>query len=219
MVLVTAGRGVSNGRPVSAPALFHLPAGVPHTYGPDEHGWDERWALYDGPAARAYADLGYVPAEVMPVSDRMSADLAFARLRRALDRPDPETASAAVLHELITTLGRPHSAHPVLAALALDPALPLSVTAHRLGLSAVRLRALVREHAGCSPKEYVQRLRVNQAKELLAETDLTVAAVARRTGFNDPGYFTRQFTRRTGVTPTDFRTQQQRAAWAPENQP
>ncbi|MEV0113607.1 helix-turn-helix transcriptional regulator [Streptomyces sp. NPDC050844] len=73
------------------------------------------------------------------------------------------------------------------------------------------MRDIVRQQTGHGPKECVQRLRISRAKELLAETDLTVVAVSRRTGFNDPGYFTRQFTRRTGVTPSAFRTQQRRA--------
>ncbi|WP_406071294.1 AraC family transcriptional regulator [Streptomyces sp. NBC_01020] len=210
VVLVTAGRGRCNGRAVGPPALFHLLAGVPHTYGPDRHGWSEQWALYDGPAAGAYAELGYLPAEVTPLADAASAALLFTRLRRALDRPDPETASAAALHELITALGRPRVTHPVLVALARNSALPLAVTARELSLSAERLRSIVRHQTGHGPKEYVQRLRINRAKELLAETDLTVVAISRRTGFNDPGYFTRQFTRRTGVTPSAFRTQQQR---------
>ncbi|MFC8125709.1 AraC family transcriptional regulator [Streptomyces sp. NPDC057302] len=210
VVLVTAGSGRCNDRPVAPPTLFNLPAGVPHTYGPDEHGWSEQWALYDGPATRAYAELGYLPAEATPIADAASAALLFTRLRRALDRPDPETASAAALHELITALGRPQTEHPALVALARNSALPLAVTAGELGLTPEKLREVVHRQTGHGPKEYVQRLRINQAKELLAETDLTVVAVSRRTGFNDPGYFTRQFTRRTGVTPSTFRTQQRR---------
>lgn len=77
VVLVTAGRGRCNGRAVGPPALFHLLAGVPHTYGPDRHGWSEQWALYDGPAAGAYAELGYLPAEVTPLADAASAALLF----------------------------------------------------------------------------------------------------------------------------------------------
>ncbi|WP_338692736.1 AraC family transcriptional regulator [Streptomyces sp. Q6] len=210
MVVVTAGRGRCNDHAVTPPALFHLPAGAPHTYGPDRHGWSEQWVLYDGPAARAYAELGYLPSGVLPLTDPASAALRFTRLRRALDRPDPETASAAALHELITAVGRPRSTHPVLAALDRNSALPLAATSDELGLSPERLRDVVREQTGHGPKEYVQRLRINRAKELLAETDLTVAAVSRRTGFNDAGYFTRQFTRRTGITPSAFRIQQQR---------
>ncbi|MFE0131936.1 helix-turn-helix domain-containing protein [Streptomyces sp. NPDC059037] len=211
VVLVTAGRGRCNDRPVVPPTLFHLPAGVPHTYGPDEHGWSEQWALYDGPAAPAYAELGYLPAEATPMAVSASAALLFTRLRNALDRPDPETAAAAALHELITALGRPRTEHPVLVALARNSALPLPVTARELGLTPEKLRDIVRQQTGHGPKEYVQRLRISRAKELLAETDLTVVAVSRRTGFNDPGYFTRQFTRRTGVTPSAFRAQQRRA--------
>ena len=49
-----------------------------------------------------------------------------------------------------------------------------------------------------------------RAKELLAATDLPVAAVARRVGYDDPACFSRLFTRRVGLAPVRFRAQQGR---------
>ncbi|MET9533726.1 MULTISPECIES: AraC family transcriptional regulator [unclassified Streptomyces] len=212
VVLVTAGRGSCNGEPVEAPALLRLPAGLPHSYGPDGDGWTEHWALFDGSAADGYADLGYLPPGVGALSDLMAALRSFGRLRRCVGGADPDTAAAAAVHDLIVTLGRPAAEDPVLAALAREAGRPVSVAqlARTLGLTGEALRTAVRTAAGCGPKEYVQRVRISRAKELLAESDLTVSAVARRTGFTDSGYFTRLFTRRVGVPPTAFRTQQRR---------
>lgn len=72
-------------------------------------------------------------------------------------------------------------------------------------LSIGRFTEIFREEIGCSPREYLGRVRVKSAKKLLMETDLTVATVGERTGFSDPAYFTRFFRQQVGVSPSDFR--------------
>lgn len=52
----------------------------------------------------------------------------------------------------------------------------------------------MRRGAGCSPKDYLLGIRLGRAKELLVATELPVAAVARRVGYEDPAYFSRLFT-------------------------
>ncbi|ELS52493.1 putative transcriptional regulator [Streptomyces viridochromogenes Tue57] len=69
-------------------------------------------------------------------------------------------------------------------------------------------RTAVRWGAGRSPKDYMLGIRLGRAKELLAATELPVAAVARRVGHDDPAYFSRLFTRRVGTAPVRFRAQQ-----------
>lgn len=53
------------------------------------------------------------------------------------------------------------------------------------------------------------QLRLSHAQALLAETDLTVAAIARQVGYDDAGYFSRLFSRRIGESPSAFRRGQQ----------
>jgi AraC family transcriptional regulator of arabinose operon len=48
-------------------------------------------------------------------------------------------------------------------------------------------------------------LRMREARRLLVETDLTVAEVARKVGFEDPLYFSRCFRHLTGVPPSHYR--------------
>jgi AraC-like DNA-binding protein len=59
-------------------------------------------------------------------------------------------------------------------------------------------------------EQYVVRLRVDRAKQLLAGTELDVMRVAELSGFNSAPYFCRVFRRATGTTPLAFRR------WAPE---
>ncbi|WP_240543585.1 helix-turn-helix domain-containing protein [Spirosoma foliorum] len=52
---------------------------------------------------------------------------------------------------------------------------------------------------------YVRMLRLGKAKELLTSTELNISEVAYAVGFDDPKYFSRQFSDEFGVSPANFR--------------
>lgn len=58
---------------------------------------------------------------------------------------------------------------------------------------------------GQPPFEYLIQLRLQNAMRLLRNSQLTVSQIAFEVGFNDSNYFTRQFTRRKGVSPLAYR--------------
>lgn len=58
---------------------------------------------------------------------------------------------------------------------------------------------------GASPMEYLNRLRIDKAKRLLAGTRQSVGEVAAHCGFQDSNYFTRRFRAATGMSPREFR--------------
>lgn len=60
---------------------------------------------------------------------------------------------------------------------------------------------------GRSPKEEIMRARIVRAKQLLAETDFTLAQVADKVGFEHPEYLSVIFKKKTGLTPGDYRLQ------------
>ncbi|MFG2288119.1 helix-turn-helix domain-containing protein [Streptomyces sp. NPDC048595] len=227
-LVISAGRGwytAPDGRrrPVTAPALLWLIPGVPHHYGADaETGWDESFVDFTGPAAATYTELGYIEPDrpLVPLADTGPARTAVGRIARAARRGNPllEVETAAAVHELLVALRRARAdtdadGDPVLGALARDAFLPLTVAEHaaRHGMTPAELRTAVRRGAGCSPKDYLLGIRLGRAKELLIGTDLPVAAVARRVGYDDPAYFSRLFTRRVGTAPVRFRDRQVRS--------
>lgn len=59
---------------------------------------------------------------------------------------------------------------------------------------------------GNTPSQWLADLRAREATRLLRETDLTVAAVGARCGYQDAAYFCRAFRRIVGVSPGEFRT-------------
>lgn len=53
--------------------------------------------------------------------------------------------------------------------------------------------------------DYLTQHRVTHAQRLLAETSLSITAIATGVGFTDPAYFTRVFRRFAGMSPTQYR--------------
>lgn len=62
-----------------------------------------------------------------------------------------------------------------------------------------------RKETGKSFTDYVNELRVAQAKKLLLQPDLKVYEIAEKVGFTDYHYFLKIFKKVTGITPTDLR--------------
>ena len=60
---------------------------------------------------------------------------------------------------------------------------------------------------GSSPKGEILRVRLGRVCQLLAESDLTLAAVAKLAGFDHPEYMSRLFRKKMGITPGEFRKQ------------
>ncbi len=58
---------------------------------------------------------------------------------------------------------------------------------------------------GLSPSQYLLRLRIEMAKDLLRTTDLGISAIADACGFNDDGYFSRCFKKQENIKPSEFR--------------
>jgi AraC-like DNA-binding protein len=73
------------------------------------------------------------------------------------------------------------------------------------GVSRSRLDARFREILGRSPIRYLNEWRMHAAQELLATTDLTVAAIAHRVGYDAEEAFSRAFKRAHGRSPALWR--------------
>jgi AraC-like DNA-binding protein len=98
---------------------------------------------------------------------------------------------------------------PVLSYIEENLAKPLShaLLARTASLSPSRFHFLFRSALGCAPYEYVQRVRLKKAQELLIRTDRSVAEIGRDVGHPDPYHFSRMFRRSVGASPIKYRKQ------------
>ncbi len=75
-----------------------------------------------------------------------------------------------------------------------------------------KIKALV----GMSPSDFLRRMRMQRAEELIARSKMNFSQIAFRIGFSDPKYFTKCFKKETGMTPSEYRQQAARQQAADE---
>ncbi|HVM72301.1 MAG TPA: substrate-binding domain-containing protein [Anaerolineales bacterium] len=80
--------------------------------------------------------------------------------------------------------------------------------AHYAGVSEGYLSRCFTQETGLSLIHYVARYRIQQAKQLLNTTDMSITDIAMEIGFSDSNYFSRAFRREVGVSPLAYRRMQ-----------
>lgn len=83
-----------------------------------------------------------------------------------------------------------------------------------LHISPAYLSAQFKKYQKMNFLDCLTKLRINAAKELLADPFRSSAEVASMVGYEDASYFARAFKKRTGMTPTQYRRQAGRKAKA-----
>jgi len=86
-----------------------------------------------------------------------------------------------------------------------DPDFSLEEAAQRAGVSKNHLSFEFSRETGETFTEYLSRTRVEEAKHLLATTDLRVYEVGERVGYPNVEHFSRLFKKRVGVSPVRFK--------------
>jgi len=72
------------------------------------------------------------------------------------------------------------------------------------GMSLSHYSLQFKQRTGFSPNEYLSRLRVNRAKELILSGGGTLREIAHRVGYKDEFYLSRRFKQQTGASPSEF---------------
>ena len=81
----------------------------------------------------------------------------------------------------------------------------LQELAQRFDISVRSFNRRFRQAAGKTPLQYLQEVRLEQAKALLKLSNLSIAEIAFAVGYQDTSYFSSLFKRINTITPNEYR--------------
>lgn len=85
-----------------------------------------------------------------------------------------------------------------------DDITPIMV-AEEINMGYSRFRQVFRKFTGYAPLQYIQEIRLTKGKQLLANTNLSLADIAYQVGYESVDYFSTTFRKKNGITPTAYR--------------
>lgn len=87
----------------------------------------------------------------------------------------------------------------------MEPDLNISCLADRMNVSLSYLSTVFKQRLGVNLSTYITTLRLNHAKELLADPGLPISEVASQSGYEDAKYFAKLFKKKFCMTPSECR--------------
>lgn len=158
------------------------------------------------------------PTALLDYKSRALAGLA-ARLYREFKEPDDvaQLVMEGLTLEILAALARvsaqrkPQSAPRWLSRVTEQiyaecaRSLSLVELAQTAGVHPSHLVEVFRTHQQCTPGEFIRRVRVEHAIQLMTDARRSLADIACNAGFTDQSHFTRVFKRATGLTPAQYR--------------
>jgi AraC-like DNA-binding protein len=180
--------------------------------------WFHRHVGFRGPRVQRWIASGLWPTDAQPAPSGRDWAAFFDELIDLSRRAD-ETArlrAANLLENLLLELAEHRSQVSGPRSRWLDAVLSYldeegsfapdyARIAREVGVGESTLRRRFKEATGISPHTYVLQVRLARARSLLSETDLPLAVVAERLGYDNIYFFARQFKQFTGMAPGVYR--------------
>lgn len=79
--------------------------------------------------------------------------------------------------------------------------------AYQVGVSPFHLNRIFKSKMGCTPHMYLEKIRIEKAKELLASTSLSSTEVAYQVGYGSLSSFYKNFRKRVNCSPKEYRAE------------
>lgn len=202
----------------------------PHAHWPDpEHPWELLWVRLDGRQLDGICKvLSIKEAPVFSISDPAFIARTFQHILRLMRlRP---LAMEALLHaEVAGLIGHlfevrqteraqsdygeptlPHELRQPFTSMCLYYHRPWRVPelARMANMSVPQFFRRFRQATGSTPIDWLRRERINQAKRRLLESSDSIQEISEQVGYADQFYFSRDFKRLTGVSPSRYRRQE-----------
>ncbi len=193
--------------------IFHVPAHFTHGYASDpDVGWNIKWLHFGGSYAGDLIRIAGFSA-VQPVRkigaggpvnnsfDNLLSALSGKKINYGIDATK---AFLNILIELIKISGG-HDSKKNLTEMVSAESVNLVSAAKKAGYSKFHFSKLFKKSTGISPWTYALGLKIDRAKEMLMNSDVSIKEVAITVGVNDPNYFSRLFAKHAGMPPSRYR--------------
>lgn len=219
---ILSGKGFFNGHSLSAGQGFLITPGMPEEYHPDPADpWEYVWIISDDEKMQEL--LKYYHADPKTNIFRYDFIHAVQELKEILIPNKNTLYDSYEMLELFLGIFKHHTKHSVAenttpnSEVYLEAALhyihanlfyPITVSEITtfLGISQPYLFRIFKEKFAKSPKQYISDCKLNHAKKLLKETDMTVTQVAVSVGFSDVLSFSKFFSDKEGCSPKNYRS-------------
>lgn len=200
-------------------SLFLLDPNTVFHYGPAENEyWDEYYFTVEGPRIREWIDSGWIEQGKVKqtAGDPMSKII---RIRMLMETGIPSNADrAALLLEslLFELLSGSHAVPPAaeqeepsqiigdIASFLYEP-FDARLFCDKHHISLPTLRRIISKYTGYPLNEYIHRLKMAEAKNILLNTRQSIKEVSSALGYADVFYFSRLFKKLVGVSPNRYR--------------
>jgi AraC-like DNA-binding protein len=205
---------------VSARTALVIPEGLPHAYGSGaDRPWTIWWCHLRGTDVAELVQSLEV-TEARPTLPIRALDRGVALLEEIVSGLERDQSPVRLLGtsgaawKLLTQLNVdrifPEEGDPLERAMQyladrLDGSVSVPELARIVGISTSRLGALFRKATGGGVLAHHTALRMSRARQLLDVTEAPVSEIAREVGYDDPLYFSRQFHRHHGISPSAYR--------------
>jgi len=228
VVYITRGKGFFQSdnmkvKTITAGTAFLIYPGVWHRYRPDpETGWEEFWVGFRGNYAENLMQQHFFDAQspIIPTGQNVPLLQLFLQILE-LAKEENIGYQQIISGLVMQLLGQIYAIQKssgldsetdklikkakFVMLSQLDTPVDGKQLSGQLNVGYSWFRKTFKQYTGLPPAQYHMQLRLQKAQELLTTSSLTVKEIAYQLGFNSRFYFTRLFTKKTGVTPTTFR--------------
>ena len=203
--------------------VFYIPAHYPHEYHSLSESWILSWVCFSGYEAEALMKKWELDrCMIFPSADaeRMKSILTKIYYTIKSDKIYGNHYASAKLYDLMIEYrkiadNRQSELRSVNTAALADVLqyieeryagpIKLGDLAQIAGITEQHLCRLFKKNFHLRPMEYLAKVRLQHAKEMLVYSEKSISEIAKATGFPDSSYFTVTFKKHEGITPGEYR--------------
>ncbi len=221
---VTKGKGYFNGHIVTAGQGFLIHRGQFENYFPDKNEpWEYLWITSDDDNMKYFFDQ-YDADEKTQIFD-YNFIFAIKNIMHYIQANHQKILKNEEILEIFLHIFNYHSNRKVKTKSNADMYIDFSVDYIKthlhtqlkikeivdiIGVSPTYLLQIFKNEFGISPKQYISNLKLHTAKNLLTHSNLSITEISNSVGFNDVLVFSRFFSSKEGISPTEYRNQSQK---------